>query len=338
LIEAPALVKIQFFNELEGWALTGTQVARTNDGGLTWYDVTPPDLTATEYSLEVFFLDTTHAWLQKPELNNFPKKGVQYYTSDGGSTWISSSTPFSGGDLSFLDENHGWMLADLGLGAGSHAVAVFQTSDGGATWTQTYTNEPNLPDVAHSLPLGGIKSDLVPLDAQTAWVGGVIYSPGTVYLFRTHDGGRSWLPVNLELPAGAHSFEVTINRDQMQFVSATDGFLVVRMSGDSTQTIVYVTNDAGNTWTLAPTLIPNSGESVFLSAEEAVIYNGEQLYVTRDAARTWTIIAPDIVFGESLAAMDFVNPSSGWIITDSENHRSLYRTYDGGATWSAILP
>jgi photosystem II stability/assembly factor-like uncharacterized protein len=338
LIEAPALTEIQFFNELDGWGLTETFIVRTNDGGINWYNVTPPDLTEMGSAVHTFILDKDHAWVQKPDFNNFPNNGLLYHTADGGLTWAVSSTPFSGGDLSFIDGSHGWMLADLGAGAGSNAVAVFQTNDGGTTWNQTYTNDPNLPDAGDSLPLGGTKSDLLPRDMQAAWVGGVTYSPGTVYLYRTNDSGRSWSQVNLELPAGAENFELGIDKDQMQLVSADDGFLVVRMSGDSTQTAVYVTDDGGETWTLTPTLIPEAGQSDFISADEAVIYNGEQFYVTRDAARTWTTVPPDIVFGDSFAAMDFVNPNSGWIITVTGGQHSLYRTQDGGATWLPVTP
>jgi photosystem II stability/assembly factor-like uncharacterized protein len=111
------------------------------------------------------------------------------------------------------------------------------------------------------------------------------------------------------------------------------------MAGDSTQTAIYVTHNAGDTWTLTPTLIPNGDSSDFLSPDEAVVYNGEQFYVTRDSARTWSIIPPNIDFGESFDSMDFVNISSGWVITlDLANHRSLYRTTDGGATWFPVIP
>jgi photosystem II stability/assembly factor-like uncharacterized protein len=338
-VESPAFIEIQFLNELDGWAVTESQIVRTNDGGSTWYNVTPPDVTETGYTVETFILDNTHAWVQKPDFNNFPNNGLLYRTTDGGLTWTISSTPFSGGDLNFTDVNNGWMLADLGVGAGSNAVAVFQTTDGGATWTQTYTNDPNNPEAGDSLPLGGIKSDLVPLDMQTAWVSGVIYSPGTVYLYRTNDGGHTWAPVTLDLPEGAENFELGIDREQLQFVTASEAFLGVRMSGELSQTAIYVTNDAGNTWTLTPALIPKGGVSDFLSAQEAIIYNGEQFYVTRDAARTWTVVSPDIVFGDSFATMDFVDLLSGWVVTvDPQNHRSLYRTTDGGATWLPVIP
>lgn len=339
LVESPALVSVRFLNEIDGWGVTETQIVRTNDGGITWYNVTPPNLREVGYSVEIDVLDNNHIWVQKADADKYPNGGFLYRTSDGGLTWTESTTPFSGGDMDFLDANNGWILADLGVGAGSMGISIFQTSDGGATWEQKFTNDPNLSGAGDSLPLGGLKNGLVPLNLQTAWVYGVVYSPGTVYLYRTTDGGENWSPVSIELPANAENFEVGIDRDQMKFVSATEGFMVLRMVGDSTQTAVYTTRDSGNTWTLSPTLIPNGGASDFLSSEEAVIYNGEQFYVTRDAARTWTIIPPDIKFGETFAGMDFVNTRSGWVIAldPTNNQRTLYRTGDGGATWFPIV-
>jgi photosystem II stability/assembly factor-like uncharacterized protein len=76
----------------------------------------------------------------------------------------------------------------------------------------------------------------------------------------------------------------------------------------------------------------------FLSAEEMIIYNGEQFYVTRDAAQTWTTVTPGIVFGDSFVTMDFVNPSSGWLVTVADNQHSLYRTHDGGTIWLPVSP
>src|SRR5919108_515060 len=81
------------------------------------------------------------------------------------------------------------------------------------------------PHASDTLPLGGIKADLIPLNMQTAWVGGVTYAPGTVYLYRTDDAGHSWSVVNLGLPTGAENAELGIDKDQLQFVSAQNGFL-----------------------------------------------------------------------------------------------------------------
>lgn len=339
-IEAPSLVELDMLNETDGWAVTETQVVRTNDGGATWYDVTPPKVDETGFGVGMFVLDSDHAWVQKPDYNNYPNSGTMYSTTDGGMTWGTSTTPFSEGDIYFLDTKDGWVLASLGAGAGSNAVAVYQTTDGGFTWEQTYINDPNSTDANDSLPLGGLKSDIVPLDMQTAWVSGVTYAPGEVYLYRTDDAGHTWSQVSVEIPAGTASFELGINKDQMEFVSDDDGFFVMHIAGDSMQSAVYVTHDSGSTWMLTPTIIDGVGESRFLSAQEMVMYNGEQFYVTRDAADTWSAVSPDVIFGESFANMEFANSSTGWVITvdPTTNHRSLYKTTDGGSTWFPVIP
>ena len=337
ILESPALVQIHFLNELDGWGVTEAQIIRTNDGGLTWYNVTPPEVIEAGYSVGIFTLNNNQVWIQKPDFDNYPNSGFLYRTSDGGMTWTKFSVPFSGAHVIFLDNSNGWALADLGAGAGSNAVAIYQTTDGGEIWKQTYINDPNSSEARDSLPLGGLKNGLTPLNMQTAWVTGVTYSSGTVYLYRTDDGGANWSPVTtLPLPSGAADAE--LGSEQIAFVTREDAFLTVRVASNESKMAVYISNDAGNTWSLTPTLIPNGGSADFLSATEAVIYNGEQFYITHDAAHTWSIIPPDVVFGDTFVLMDFVNTSTGWVITsDSTNHRTLYRTSDGGATWSPVI-
>jgi photosystem II stability/assembly factor-like uncharacterized protein len=339
-VESPEIIDFKMFNELNGWAVTGAEIVRTNDGGITWYNVSPPDMSETGYNVDTFFLDNDHAWVQKPDPERYPNSGTLYRTIDGGRTWENQVVPFSRGDLNFVDAQNGWAMADLGVGAGSNAVAIFQTADGGNSWEKTYTNDPNEANASDSLPLGGIKADLVPLDINQAWVTGVAYAPGEVYLYRTVDRGKSWKQVTLPLPPGTESFDLGIDRDQMKFVSSTDAYLALRMSGEATQTAVYVTHDAGNTWSLTPTVLDGAGASSFLSRQEAVIYNGEEFQVTRDEAQTWSAVAPDISFADTFADMEFANLMSGWVITidPSTNHRSLYRTMDGGATWLPVVP
>ena len=341
VVESPALVHIHFINELDGWGVTETQIVRTNDGGLTWYNVTPPEVTKTGYGVTPFALDVNHFWMQVPDFNSYPNSGFLQRTTDGGLTWKISATPFSGGDIQFVDAENGWMLADLGVGAGSNAVAIYQTTDSGGTWEQKYVNDPNVATAGDSLPLGGLKSGIAPLNTQAAWVYGVIYAPATLYLYRTEDGGKNWSAgTSIPLPPGVENSELGIDRDHMKFVSPTEGFIAVRITGDTTETAVYVSKDAGQSWSLTPTLIPNGGSADFLSATEAVIYNGEQFYVTRDAARTWNTVAPDVVFGDTFAMLDFVNTTTGWVITvdPATNQHILYRTTDGGTTWLPVIP
>ena len=338
VVESPALTTIQFVNSLDGWGVTETEIVRTNDGGVTWYNVTPTDISETGFAVDLFVLDNEHVWMQAPDFSNYPNSGFQFHTTDGGMTWSSVSVPFSRGDIKFLDMNNGWALADLGVGGGSNAVAVYQTTDGGAAWNQTYINDPNNASAGDSLPLGGLKFGVAPLNMMSAWIHGTIYAPGTAYLYRTDDGGHLWTQASIPLPDGADAAELTV--EQVEFATASDGFLLMRMTSDTVNLAVYATNDAGNTWVLTPTLIPTGGPADFLSAEEAVVYNRSQFYVTRDAARTWSIIPPDVNFSDTFMVMDFVDLNTGWVITmdPTTGHRSLYRTGDGGATWTPVVP
>lgn len=339
LVDAPALVAIEFLTSLDGWGVTETQIVRTNDGGITWYNVTPPNVREAGYNVSLSALDNEHVWVQAPDLQNYSTAGTLYRTSDGGLTWASNPVPFGGADLAFVDPQNGWAMAGLGVGAGSNAVAVFQTADGGATWTRKYVNDPNIAGAGESLPLGGLKAGIAPLDMQTAYIYGVVYSTGTPYLYRTDDGGANWSLASLPLPPDAENSELGIDPGNMKFVSASDGFLAMRLTGGSYQLAVYVTADAGATWALTPTLIPEGGSAAFLSAQEMVVYNGSQFYITRDAARTWSILPPDVKFDEIFAGMDFSDPSNGWVLTlDPTGRRSLYRSGDGGATWFPIAP
>ena len=336
IVDTPTFTAIQMLDEMDGWAITKTQIVRTDDGGVTWYNVTPQGVSELGYGTTSAFIDRERAFIHITNPAD-PVNGTLYRTSDGGLTWTSNPVPFGRGDLRFLDPSNGWMMADRGAGAGSMGVAIFQTTDGGSTWIQIYTNDPNLPNAADSLPLGGLKNSLTPINMQTAWVGGVTYASGVVYLYRTMDAGHNWSIVSLPLPDGAQN--LSFNVDDLQFVTNTDAFLVLRLIGDTTQQAVYDTHDGGGKWLQTPMFIPQGGSADFSSANEGVIYNGDQFYVTRDAAQTWTSTKPNIAFGDSFSSMDFVNSSTGWVITtDASNHHSLYRTSDGGATWFPLVP
>ena len=339
LVEAPALVNFHFIDELDGWGATQTQMVRTNDGGIHWYNVTPPGVTEAGYSIRYFVLDPNHVWVQIPDFDNYPNSGSLYRTLDGGLSWTKFETPFSAGDMQFLDDQNGWMLADLGVGAGSNAVAVYRTGDGGESWTLAFNNDPNQAQADDSIPLGGLKAGLTALNTQTAWVYGVVYAPGTVYLYRTEDGGESWSAfTSVPLPEGAANAELSI--DQLEFLTPNAAVMAMRITADESKMAFYISNDSGNTWSLTPTFLPKGGSVDFLSATDAVVYNGQQFYVTRDAAQTWNTISPAIVFGDTFASMDFVNTSSGWVLTmdPTTQHSTLYRTTDGGSSWFPVIP
>lgn len=338
LVETPQIMRIDMLDAVNGWGVTDTQIVRTNDGGVTWYNVTPPAIVEAGYNVKEYFLSPLRGWLLTADPNNYYASGTLYQTSDGGITWTSNSVPFGDGVLAFLDSDNGWLMAGLGVGAGNMAVAIFQTTDGGVTWERTFINDPNVEGFGDSLPLSGLKSGIAPLNMQTAWIYGVVYASGSAYVFRTDDAGQTWSSV--QLPLSEQMQNADLIAKGMQFTSATQGFLVLEALGAKNSTVIYQTNDGGKTWQSTNATLPETDLFNILSAQEMIFYGADQFYVTKDASATWSIIPPDVVFGESLSGFDFVNASSGWAITyDSTNsHYALYRTEDGGATWFGIIP
>lgn len=337
IIEGPAIVNIEMLDEVSGWAITEQKIIRTNDGGVTWYDVTPPSLTEAGYLVFADFLDANRAWVQFPDMNRYPNGGTLYRTSDGGLTWEQFDTPFSGGSVHFVDASTGWMMADLGVGAGSMAISVFKTADGGATWERAFTNDPNIEGAADSLPLGGIKNFILPLNANTAWVGGVIYAPGETYLYRSDDAGKTWNNVKITLPEGSSQSELTVVA--IKFLTATDGLLALRKTDDVPALLVYRTTDGGANWAQLNIGFNGFGILETPSAQEMVFYAGDQFYVTKDAGATVQQISPNLPFGSSVVDMSFVNAQTGWVLfADPSGVWILYKTTDSGATWIQQTP
>ncbi len=232
IVSSPGITSLHMLNELDGWAITDNAVLRTTDGSLTWYNVSPQGVTNLGYGAANAFLSASQAWVLAVDANDPMGAGLLYRTSDGGLSWTTYPVPFGGGALVFTDESNGWMMASLGVAAGSMGVSIYRTSDGGSTWTQAYTNDPNLANAGDSLPFGGLKSNLTPLDANTAWVGGVIYAPETFYFYKTSDGGQSWAPQTMPAAPGMQNTEVSIDSGPM-FFSPSDGILAIRFTGDT---------------------------------------------------------------------------------------------------------
>jgi photosystem II stability/assembly factor-like uncharacterized protein len=280
-------------------------------------------------------LSASQAWVMVTDPSDPAGSGLLYRTEDGGLNWTVYPVPFGSGDLTLIDEDHGWMLAFLGIAAGSMGVAIYQTEDGGATWTQTYTNDPNLENASDSLPLSGIKSNLTPLDMETAWVGGVIYAPETFYFYKTNDGGQSWAQQTLPTAPGMENTDISIDSGPI-FTSPSEAILPVRFMGDTNRTGFYATQDGGASWEFI-SFMPGSGAVDFVSPSDGFFWTGEQFFFTADGADTWTSVNLDVPFGDSFAGMDFVDTRTGWVWTyDATGQYGLYKTTEGGEAWFSM--
>jgi len=231
--------------------------------------------------------------------------------------------------IAFADTRHGWVA-----GAG----IILATTDGGQSWTRQY----------------GGTGTIHQLDVVSATDGWAVEDDA---LLHTSDGGRSWLPVG----------KPPVPLTRVDFVTATVGWGTTAGAGmgqgpyatrDASKDLLYVTHDAGRTWTLQHTPIPVGG-MCFVDAERGWVVNAPvaaapALLATADGGQTWQAVSPPPVFppatptpnGEQAPfrqTLRCVQPNVLWDLVDlgpigvgGGDSYVLARSPDGGQHWQGV--
>lgn len=326
VVPSPNIHTLFMMDASNGWAMGNSYILRTANGGATWYNVTAPGVSAIR---NAFFLNASKGWMLTTD--------SIYRTLDGGLTWTRYSVPFNGGYIQFLSDTNGFVLTGEGIGMQKHPVSLYQTSDGGATWTLKFAHDPNLP--TNGLPLSGHKNGMAFRDMSTGWVGGDSPSPG-IYLYKTTNSGVSWAAQPLPLPTGYEN--AIMSTTAPKFFGTNDAILPVWMStGVGIRNLfLYVTRDGGNTWSVSSGSAPTSYGTDFVSTRDGFSWDQMGLlHVTNNSGAGWRQVTPNVTFGgDFIPRMDFVSTTTGWaLLRDLNGNAALYRTTDGGATWTLLF-
>jgi photosystem II stability/assembly factor-like uncharacterized protein len=340
VVDAPQLVSLRFFDKSNGWGMTSANVLRTEDGGATWFDVSPAGVTDIGFGAVGYFYDESHGWLAIANPSDPAESGLLYRTSDGGSSWVESTLPPSmGGRFSFVDSSNGFFMADLGAGAGSNWVGIYSTTDGGATWTPEYVPEPGTPEGEGALPGSGQKSGMTFIDTDRGWVTGNIPMDNYLYLYNSSDGGSTWNEQSGPIPT---DFGNVFTGSYPPVFFGENGIMPVTLYSNVINLVIYTSDDGGTTWIPAPAPVANAGRGElvdFVSPTDGFAWATGRFAVTSDGAQSWDTITPSVPFGDNFMAMDFVSTSTGWVLTmNADSHTSLYSTSDGGTNWATLIP
>jgi photosystem II stability/assembly factor-like uncharacterized protein len=328
-------------------------IYRTPDGGHSWHTVLFSDDTYTVEDTSWIDANTGYVLLFNSGLVR---------TEDGGRHWRQLYPPPPGrptGPVLFSSVTDG-------VGAGSPGLlgrpgAIVATRDGGRTWSE----RGMLPRAA--------SQQLVSSFASTLWA--LATSPsqanGDVRLFRSVDQGRDWRLIktlhnahyaSLSFPSasvgflaagngrlyrsrnGGRSWSVT---SQLSGVSAL-GFLTPQLGfalagSPGTPASLMTTRDGGSSWHTAGPELPGvrAISLATLGPRDAWIAESNcasgtppcrgLLLHTGDAGQTWQQIRLPRVFGTG--GLDFVTRELGFA---NDPQRGLYRTRDGGLTWTFV--
>ncbi len=343
---------IHMFDTTNGWATSNyNNVLRTTDGANHWQDVTPPSIDPPQGPGNLIddFLSPSLAWVASFVSNsldgNDAYQGVTkfFHTTDGGQHWSQITMQgYLPTQFIFTDSLHGWLLSDHGSNSGTgNSADVFRTIDGGITWTKVASAGPATGDQPGALPYSGYKMGIGAVNASTAWVTGVPANSAVNFpwLYVTHDGGATWHPQTLSLPANTPSDLLVITGSPI-FFNPQDGILPAFFSttANSPLMYVYVTHDGGATWQSTSIVAADYlyGPGIdFLNVNQGWASLRSLLYVTSDGGQHWTQLPRSSALTD-LAGLSFVSNEIGWAIDLSDAGAQLFKTVDGGKTWTLV--
>lgn len=354
------LTDFQLLSETTGlaWGCTRNELRLyiTEDNGKTWTNISPaasvPFTTTPEYGKDIFFLDPDHGFI----VRNSAGLGdtLVLRTSDGGATWKVTSFPGNGEvkAMVFADPSNGWILSE-GTSRANGVRSLFATDDGAQSFEALIggTDLESLLSTDHPTGIPGIQSSMAFTSPLRGFVSEIKEGLPTLYV--TENGGLTWAPnerfFNLDKYKTCDSF--TIGKVSFFSGSVREGWIPVGCSrGNSTKFNGYFTEDAGNTWTLAPfklswqTGLNEKLAPTFLNRNEGWTLLDSTVYYTSDQGVSWTPLPPSEKLIETLQGypeivkLQFFNPQVGWLLVAKEDQQRslLMQTKDGGRSWRVL--
>ncbi len=354
-------------NALGGWAWASGPAGQrlllhTDDGGETWEEVTPRGFSYNEGGS--CFRDAHTAWIPIFDKTNVTTGLLQ--TTDAGKSWTLltvTNAPIlnEGSSCTFFTPTYG-IASKFDNGVRNSFVKFFETHDAGKTWSQIPLTPryPGSTESSNSISLSNIGGDQIAFYPPSTTI--IAYgdsddeqAKGNVRLSLTTDCGKTWR--DMKLPSQREYRDCPCNPLALGFLDQKNVVLpalVHKSNADGTYSpsvlIVYTSRDGGSTWSVRPGVVdlkePTEIGFFDVSPECFFAKAGPNLFVTHDAARTWAAIKTSILLGEhpdrDIQQMDFVDATHGWLICSDHSQLYpngkilLYRTSDGGKTWTEL--
>lgn len=358
------LSKLKFISDTTGYALDSGDglLLKTTDGGLNWETVLFNGIGncmgICYLNEKVFF---TKVWSKV------------YRTTDGGISWSKIPLPNDNGfdygsDMCWVSSDEGYYLLCDQPGAGSQRKTLYRTMDGGKSWVvQSKTGGFGEEiDTKSGLPLGGYGLGIWFFSNGTGYIG---ESRG--FIFKTTDKGKTFHPLKIADYQDTNLVPDFINENEGFVIGGSGNLLHTVDGGETCKTIfspgiphisvgpvafssensgygiidypdegLYAasTEDGGKTWTKLCKLEHNITYMTIqynkivwaISNKDSGSEYDAELIMSTDGCHSWK---PVMLLKGIGGSISFPAKDTGYV---EDTFSNLYKTTDGGKTWTQI--
>ncbi len=239
------------------------------------------------------------------------------------STWTQIDLPYESGrveDVQFINELNGWAAGfDNTNGKGF----ILSSVDGGATWNP------------QNIDADGPLSSVFFLSDSLGFTAGQDWTNGAPQIFKTENGGESWIKQDLPVEHGWLK-DIVIKSDSTGWAAGYDI--------DSSRALILKTVD-DMSWSPCPNIDINASLTKLLFPfgmngwalgnmmdEDVPIFLN-----SADGGENWTEVLCPAPTG-FINDLFFLDSLIGWAAGTTNEVAALFKTEDGGESWSALPP
>jgi photosystem II stability/assembly factor-like uncharacterized protein len=294
------VIKIKFFDEISGYAITHSNLFITNDGGQSWESIMIPNTMFASFSdISITENQSVYVSSRTPGL---------WKSTDGGNNWENKFDGEIGyfSDIMFVDDNLGYVS-----GYDIWNNYVLKTEDGGQNWQESYTEQRTNANRI-------IKLEITDL-------GHITTATNDRRIIKSTDQGTNWEVLDVATDVSINS--LTVPSDEAIFVGSSVGNILKSTNGGESWTEINSPIVSGYTLTKNLHFLDGLNGFAVLGNQS----NQGKLFSTSDGGQTWV----ELHYGyeNSIRGISFHNPSMGIVnVTDI----GLLKTLDGGQSWNII--
>jgi hypothetical protein len=309
-----------------------TSIARTDDGGATWYGVSAPVTGAPDGPAgvsQIRFLDRDNGWAFGPEL---------YATHNGGQTWTTIST--GGLRVTALEARGDRVFAVWARCTGTGSAFAANCASFAVHSAAAGSN--------HWAPVPGATAGASPGTAASASLlltgtRGYLLTPSGDLVSGPVSGQGAWQPL-ITAPAGAACTPGAPQpggqpAGEMLAATSPSGLVLVcagQAAAGSQHKTIYTSADSGATWRLAGSP-PPAGLATSVAGTPSgaiVLATSLGIEVSADGGATWTA-AQGTQPATGFAFVGMTTSSQGVAVPADPSLDAVWFTADGGQTWQA---